>query len=108
MKVQEQDGVGEQKGRVQGAAFAVARLRTGPAREQHEDAVVLSAVMPGAPGKVERENQGNARYQNARPLTPAPQQREVHGEDAVLVEIFGAMVGAVNCRHVVRIVKEEG
>jgi hypothetical protein len=33
--------------------------------------------------------------------------RDVNREDAIFFEIFGAMVGAIDRRHVVRIVKEE-
>ena len=47
--------IGRYKGAAESAAFCLARVRSGTAGEHHEQAVILSAVVPRTPGQIDRE-----------------------------------------------------
>ena len=108
VKAQEQDQIGNNKSAIQRPARRIARLCSGAASEHHEQAVILSAVVPRTPGQIDCEDP----RQNARPgmrqnQRQGNQRRNMYGEDAVFLEVFGPMVGTIDCCHVVRVVKEK-
>ncbi len=108
MEAQKKDQVRNNKGTIERAPRGLTRLRSGTAGEHHEQAVILPTVVPRTPGQIGSENP----RQNSHPGMRQDQRqhderRGVHREDAVLLTILGAMVSAVNRRHVVRIVEEE-
>ncbi len=106
MEVEKQNGIRQQKGGVQCPAMAVVGLRAGSTREQQEDAVVLAAVVPRTPRQVKRENDGQGPVPHmGYDQRQRDQQGQMNRKDPVFVEVFRAMVGAVDRRHVVRIVK---
>ena len=63
VKIYEQNGVRKQECRVECAPFGIGGLCAGAAGKHHKDPIVLTAVMPGAPGYVQRKK----KRQSAKP-----------------------------------------
>ena len=57
MEIQQQDRKGQQERRVDGLPHIIGGLGACATREHHEDAVVLSAVVPWTPAEIQREQQ---------------------------------------------------
>ncbi len=108
MEAEKQDQIRSNECSVERTPYRLTRLRSRAAREHHKQAVVLSAVMPGAPGQIDgedpRQNSNPGMRQHQRQYD---QRRDVHGEDSVFVKVFFAMVGAIDRRHVVRVVEKQ-
>ena len=108
MEAQKQDQIRHHESAVQRPPFAGTQLYPRASGEHGEQAIILSAVVPRAPCQINCENPGERaepgmRYQQRE----HDQRRDVHREDTILLEIFGAVIGAIQSRHVVRIVEEE-
>ena len=81
---------------------------SGAAGEHHEQAIVLTAVMPGAPAKIESKYPRQCLAKEMREQKGEKNQAgDMDREHPVFIEIFLGMVGAINRRHVMRVVEDQ-
>ena len=108
-ETQKQDQVRNQECRVQGSSAGGGRSCAAAPGEHHEQAVILAAVVPRTPDQVKRENPGNGAEpevrQNQRQHNEAG---DVNRENPVFLKIRRGVIGAINRRHVMGIVEEQG
>src|SRR5271155_1824534 len=108
MESQKKNQIRSYEAAIECVAFCIARVRASAARKHHEEAVILAAIVPRAPGEIKSENP----WKHAQPEMRQGQRQQNHGrrvdrEDSIFLKIFLTMVGPVNRGHVVRIVEQE-
>jgi hypothetical protein len=108
-KACEQHQVGRNECDANRAALSRRHARAAAPHEHHQQAVVLAGVVPGAPANVKREHPRKQPVEGMQQHAGQNhQQRDVQGDQLVFLELRAGVVGAVDRRHEVRIVEENG
>ncbi len=108
-KTRKQNQVRNEKGRIQSSSACGRGRSTSSPGEHHEQAIILATVVPGTPHEIERENPGKGTKPEVRQDQRQHNQgSDVDRKDAVFMKILRRVIGAINRRHVVGIVEEQG
>ena len=100
---EERHCVGEDEGRVEPALHARRHIHPAPTQEHRADTVVLSRVVPGAPGQIERRHQRRENHVvEGGDERRADEHRRVDREDRVALPLGTLLVHAQQRRPIVR------